>query len=83
MDVCSKCGNDVDSVPKSNDEPPHYLNGWIPVLESHRLKRGDVKPIKVCGNDLVAFRGSSGEAFVMDAYCAHLGANIGYGGTVM
>ena len=33
-------------------------------------------------NDLVLYRGESGAARVLDAYCPHLGANIGRGGKV-
>jgi phenylpropionate dioxygenase-like ring-hydroxylating dioxygenase large terminal subunit len=31
----------------------------------------------------VAWRGSSGCAYVADAYCPHIGAHLGVGGTVL
>ena len=34
------------------------------------------------GQELVVFRGESGQAFVVDAYCPHLGANLGVGGQI-
>ncbi len=44
---------------------------------------GEVKPLKYLGRDLVAFRGEDGRARVLDAFCAHLGAHLGVGGTVV
>jgi nitrite reductase/ring-hydroxylating ferredoxin subunit len=34
------------------------------------------------GKDLIAYRGNTGTPHVFDAYCEHLGAHLGYGGTV-
>jgi phenylpropionate dioxygenase-like ring-hydroxylating dioxygenase large terminal subunit len=58
-------------------------NGWFAVEFSRNLREGDVKPIHYCGEDLVLFRTRSGEARVLDAFCPHLGAHLGYGGRVM
>jgi len=58
-------------------------NGWFAVEFSRELHEGDVKPIHYCGEDLVLFRTRSGQAKVLDAYCPHLGAHLGYGGRVM
>jgi len=41
-----------------------------------------VKPVHYFGRDLVCFRGQSGEISVLDAYCQHLGGNLGVGGRV-
>jgi nitrite reductase/ring-hydroxylating ferredoxin subunit len=35
------------------------------------------------GQELVAFRGEDGKVSVLDAYCPHLGAHLGVGGTVV
>jgi nitrite reductase/ring-hydroxylating ferredoxin subunit len=58
-------------------------NGWFAVEFSRELREGDVKPIHYCGEDLVLFRTRSGQAKVLDAFCPHLGAHLGYGGRVM
>jgi nitrite reductase/ring-hydroxylating ferredoxin subunit len=58
-------------------------NGWFAVEFSRELRPGDVKPIHYCGEDLVLFRTRSGQARVLDAFCPHLGAHMGYGGRVM
>ncbi|MCA9699357.1 MAG: Rieske 2Fe-2S domain-containing protein [Myxococcales bacterium] len=49
---------------------------------SEEVRVGEVTPLRYFGRDLVAYRGESGEAHVVDAYCPHLGANLAYGGTV-
>jgi 3-ketosteroid 9alpha-monooxygenase subunit A len=56
--------------------------GWYFVGYSQELKVGDVKPLKYFGRELVMFRTESGEAKVLNAYCPHLGAHLGYGGKV-
>ncbi len=56
--------------------------GWFQVAWSHELEVGQVLPLKYFGKDLVLFRTESGEAKVLDAFCAHLGAHLGHGGTV-
>ena len=68
---------------KQKDYPPFYPNGWLPVLESSVLKKSQILPIFAFGNDLVAFRSTAGKVTVLDAYCPHLGAHLGYGGRVM
>jgi len=71
----------------SNREREHsdlpIPNGWFAVAFSRDLIPGDVKAIHYFGQDLVLFRGRSGEAHVLDAYCPHLGAHLGEGGRVM
>ena len=42
----------------------------------------DVKSVSALGREFCVFRGQSGKAGVLDAYCPHLGANISAGGEV-
>lgn len=35
------------------------------------------------GEQVAVFRGQDGEAYVVDAYCPHLGANLAVGGQVV
>lgn len=56
--------------------------GWYAVALSSEVEVGDVKPVHYFGEELVVFRTESGEAKVLDAYCPHLGAHLGHGGTV-
>jgi 3-ketosteroid 9alpha-monooxygenase subunit A len=59
-----------------------YPRGWFVVAFSDELPPLGVKPLRYFGQDLVAFRGADGQARVLDAFCPHLGAHLGYGGTV-
>lgn len=61
---------------------PAYPNGWFRVAYSSELAVGEVKPLHYFGRELVLFRGESGDAHVLDAHCAHLGAHLGHGGCV-
>lgn len=53
--------------------------GWFQVLYSSELLAGESKPLNYFDQELVAFRTESGVAKVLDAYCPHMGAHLGYG----
>ena len=57
-------------------------DGWFVVAESRDLDPGQTVATHVFGNDVVIFRTASGEARMVDAYCAHLGSHLGVGGKV-
>ena len=59
------------------DQPGRYARGWHILAFSQELQRGDIKPLHYFGQELVLFRGHSGKAVVLDAYCPHLGAHLG------
>jgi len=61
---------------------PRYPNGWFQIAYSDEVKPGGVVPLRYFGRDLVLFRSEAGAAHVLDAHCPHLGAHLGYGGTV-
>jgi phenylpropionate dioxygenase-like ring-hydroxylating dioxygenase large terminal subunit len=61
---------------------PAFPNGWFQVAYSDELQPGGVMPLSYFGRDLVLFRAADGKASVLDAYCPHLGAHLGYGGKV-
>jgi nitrite reductase/ring-hydroxylating ferredoxin subunit len=63
------------------DVPP-FPNGWFQVAYSDELEAGGVMPLHYFGRDLVLFRGDDGAPRVLDAFCPHLGAHLGYGGRV-
>ena len=68
---------------EDHHDPLPIPNGWFAVAWSRELHAGDVRPIHYFGEDLVLFRTRSGQARVLDAFCPHLGAHLGYGGRVM
>ena len=61
---------------------PAFPMGWFQVAYSDEIGPGGVKPLKYFGKDLVLFRTEAGKAVVLDAFCPHLGAHLGYGGKV-
>ena len=60
-----------------------FPTGWFQVAWSGEVERGDVRPLRYFGRDLVLYRTTAGEAVVLDAFCPHRGAHIGYGGRVV
>ncbi|UVO10711.1 aromatic ring-hydroxylating dioxygenase subunit alpha [Mycobacterium sp. SVM_VP21] len=65
-------------------KPPLSMNptGWFQVAWSDEIGVGDVHAMKYFGREMVGWRAESGQLTVMDAYCEHLGAHLGFGGTV-
>lgn len=59
-----------------------FPTGWYQVGYSAEFEPGTVEAAKYFDQELVLFRTESGEFSILDAYCAHLGAHLGYGGTV-
>jgi nitrite reductase/ring-hydroxylating ferredoxin subunit len=57
-------------------------NGWFVVATSEGLAKGEIRALRYFGRDLVVYRTDSGEARLVDAYCAHLGAHLAVGGKV-
>ncbi|MCB0943568.1 MAG: Rieske 2Fe-2S domain-containing protein, partial [Mycobacterium sp.] len=56
--------------------------GWFQVAWSDEIGLGAVHRMKYFDREMVAWRGQSGRLTVMDAYCEHLGAHLGFGGHV-
>lgn len=56
--------------------------GWFMVGWSAEIAPGESAAWHYFGVDLVAFRNELGELHVLDAHCAHLGANLARGGKV-
>ncbi|HUH37145.1 MAG TPA: Rieske 2Fe-2S domain-containing protein [Spongiibacteraceae bacterium] len=53
--------------------------GWFQVAFSADIAPGESRPLRYFDQDLVLFRTEAGEAKVLDAYCPHMGAHLGYG----
>jgi cholesterol 7-dehydrogenase len=74
--------NQVRKRRKIGEIPPVYPNGWFFVILSAELPVKGVKYMQLLGEHLAVFRGEDGVAYILDAYCPHLGANIAVGGQV-
>src|SRR5579871_5397471 len=60
-----------------------FPNGWFVMAASEELKEKSAVPLHYFGRELVLFRTEGGAVHVLDAYCPHLGAHLGYGGQVL
>lgn len=58
-----------------------FRSFWIPALLSEELPAPDSTPVRVrlLGEDLVAFRNSSGRVGLLDEYCQHRAASLYFG----
>ncbi|MCV7222246.1 Rieske 2Fe-2S domain-containing protein [Mycolicibacterium elephantis] len=65
-------------------KPPLSMKptGWFQVAWSAEVQPGEVRRMKYFDREMICWRTASDEAVVMDAYCEHLGAHLGYGGHV-
>jgi len=73
-------------APPITDDSHHvwsYPEGWFKVAYSDDIAPGDVMTKHYFGRELVLFRTESGVIQMVDAHCAHLGAHLGVGGTVV
>lgn len=62
---------------------PPFPNGWYTLGLSRNLPVGAVQPLQFMGEEVVLFRTQAGVACLAEAYCPHLGAHLGYGGTIV
>jgi len=67
----------------AGDVPPVYPNGWFSLIASRDVRKGQVRSVSVLGQHFAVFRGKDRKVYILDAYCPHMGANIGVGGRVI
>lgn len=53
--------------------------GWYIACPSRELRHTTAKSIEICGQKIVIFRGEDGRVRALDAYCPHLGTDLGIG----
>ncbi|MBD2414927.1 Rieske (2Fe-2S) protein [Nostoc calcicola FACHB-389] len=53
--------------------------GWYIACLSREVPVGKVKSLTLCGQRIVIFRGQDGKLRALDAYCPHLGTDLGIG----
>lgn len=66
-------------------KPPLSMTptGWFQVAWSDEIAVRAVHRMKYFGQEMIAWRAESGQLTVMNAYCEHLGAHLGFGGSVV
>jgi nitrite reductase/ring-hydroxylating ferredoxin subunit len=57
--------------------------GWFQVCRPEEVSETATRALYCFDRHLVAWRDDQGELHVMDAFCPHLGAHLGHGGTVL
>ncbi len=57
-----------------------YPRSWWQIGWSHEIETGGVKALEYFGEKLVLWRGDSGQLYLQDAICLHLGAHRGIKG---
>ncbi|GAC1492249.1 MAG: hypothetical protein NVS2B14_04900 [Chamaesiphon sp.] len=53
--------------------------GWYIAYPSRALPKGKAKSLEICGRRIAIFRGEDGQVRALDAYCPHLGTDLGIG----
>jgi phenylpropionate dioxygenase-like ring-hydroxylating dioxygenase large terminal subunit len=56
-----------------------FSESWFPICLSREIPEGEIVGVDFLGGRVVAYRGATGIARVMSAYCAHLGADLSLG----
>ncbi len=74
--------NEVRRRKKIGDMPPVYPNGWFCLIRSNELVVCASTSVNAIGENFALFRDEEGCVHILDAYCAHLGANLAVGGKV-
>ncbi|HAP68965.1 MAG TPA: (2Fe-2S)-binding protein, partial [Flavobacteriales bacterium] len=59
-----------------------YPDSWYVLGLSDEIKPGTLANKNLAGREIVLFRTESGKLHAIDAYCPHLGAHLGHGGTI-
>lgn len=73
------------SLLSTHSQQPMFNNwqvvaqGWYIACPQRQLRKGQVKSLELCGQPLVVFRGLDGKVRALDAFCPHLGTNLGIG----
>ncbi len=85
LQVLAERGGARPTTLSSLERFPYYRAfpyAWYFAAYSADLAVGEVRTVHWLARDLVVWRGDDGAAHVMDAYCPHMGAHLGYGGRV-
>jgi phenylpropionate dioxygenase-like ring-hydroxylating dioxygenase large terminal subunit len=73
----------IEACESQTNTTPDFPMGWYSVSRSHELAVGEVKSVRAFDREMVLYRTRSGVAVVQDAFCPHLGANLGVEGRVI
>jgi len=63
-------------------DPFAFPTGWYSVLRAGEIQRLEVREVVFCGQKVAVFRGQDSTLRAVDAFCAHLGANLAQGNVI-
>ncbi len=61
------------------NNPDVVAEAWYPACRSSELAKRQTRSVKITNQRLVVFRGEDGVARALDAFCPHMGADLGNG----
>jgi phenylpropionate dioxygenase-like ring-hydroxylating dioxygenase large terminal subunit len=61
------------------NNPQIVTEAWYPVVPSRKLKKLKSHSFKIGAQRIVIFRGEDGQVKALDAFCPHMGADLGRG----
>lgn len=73
----------IEACESKTNSTPQFPMGWFSVARSHELQVGQVKRVHAFDRELALYRTRSGVPVLQDAFCPHLGANLGVQGKVI
>ncbi|RMF19212.1 MAG: 3-ketosteroid-9-alpha-hydroxylase [Candidatus Dadabacteria bacterium] len=69
----------MTTTQRPKDRIEGYPRGWFVIGFSNEYGPGEMKSMTYFGQRLVCFRGEDGQIHVLDAWCPHLGMDLGKG----
>ena len=85
LQVLARGGDTQPTAMTSLERFPYYRAfpfAWYFAAYSEDVPVGAVRTMRWLARDLIVWRGEDGAPHVMDAYCPHMGAHLGFGGRV-
>ncbi|MEM9164669.1 MAG: aromatic ring-hydroxylating dioxygenase subunit alpha [Cyanobacteria bacterium P01_F01_bin.4] len=61
------------------NNPDIVAKGWYLACPSRDLRIGHVQSFELCGQRIAVFRGEDAQVRALDAYCPHMGTDLGIG----
>ena len=64
------------------NNPEVLPKAWYITLKCKQLRKLEVKAVIIGGQKLILYRGKSGQAYALDAFCPHMGTSLAIGTVV-
>ncbi|MEL6553719.1 MAG: aromatic ring-hydroxylating dioxygenase subunit alpha [Cyanobacteria bacterium J06621_11] len=56
--------------------------GWYVICSSRKIAKKQIQSFDICGQRIAVFRGEDGQVRALEAYCPHMGTDLGIGDVV-